>query len=403
MECHMRPPAVARCVLPVLAAVGCRNDAVLPTESAPIAFSVTSAATALAFSQLGSGVDFTCGVTPDSRAYCWGFDGHGGIGRPGAIGPNPKPSPVVTTLSFRQVSAGFYHACGVTPDNHAYCWGGNSYGELGDGTTTDHATPVPVAGGHLFRQVDAGKHLTCGVSYPDNRGYCWGDDTYGQLGRGRHFGSESHVPVALAGGLTFQRVSAGYVHACGITTTTQAYCWGNNDEGQLGDSTHGLSRDQPTRVAAGTRQFRQVEAGGGHTCAVTTTASAFCWGDGRQGQLGIGKAILSYWPRAVAGGLSFRRVTAAGGHTCGETTGSRAYCWGSNGDGELGDGARTTRLSPVPVAGGLSFAQVSAGAGHTCGKTSANVAYCWGDNSYGQLGDGTTTRRLNPRAVVGPS
>jgi alpha-tubulin suppressor-like RCC1 family protein len=305
--------------------------------------------------------------------------------------------------SFTQVSTGWYHTCGVTPDHRAYCWGSNQFGALGDGTTTDHSTPVAVAGGRQFRQVAVGTDFTCGVGYPDNRGYCWGDNTYGQLGNGLTSASPSLTPTAVVGGVYFKQVNAGDVHTCGISTTTnRAYCWGWNANGRLGDSTT-VTRPRPTRVAAGTRQFRQIDAGYAHTCAVTTTDRAFCWGYGQAGQLGIGKTIVSYWPRAVTGGLSFRRVTTGRDHTCGETTGSRAYCWGYNNRGQLGDGTTTTRLTPAPVTGGLFFAQVTAGWSHTCGKTSANVAYCWGDNALGALGDGTSQNyRTKPTPVAGP-
>jgi alpha-tubulin suppressor-like RCC1 family protein len=196
-------------------------------------------------------------------------------------------------------------------------------------------------------------------------------------------------------------VRTGAFHTCGITTTNRAYCWGYNISGRLGDSTN-VTRLRPTRVAAGTRQFRQIDAGGDYSCAVTTTYRAFCWGNGRNGSLGTGKALVSFWPRAVAGGLSLRRVTTGSGQTCGETTGNRAYCWGENSYGQLGDGTTTNRLTPVPVADRRYFAQVSAGADHTCGKTPADVAYCWGDNVLGALGDGTWQNyRTTPTPVAG--
>jgi alpha-tubulin suppressor-like RCC1 family protein len=158
---------------------------------------------------------------------------------------------------------------------------------------------------------------------------------------------------------------------------------------------------------AGAHRFRQIEAGSAFTCAVTTTNRAFCWGNGRQGQIGDGKTFLRFSPSAVAGGHSFSRVTTGYSHTCGETTLNRAYCWGSNTTGQLGDGTISRRLTPVPVAGGRFFSQVSAGGtefgSHTCGKTAAGVAYCWGWNFYGQLGDGTTTNRNRPTAVLGPT
>jgi alpha-tubulin suppressor-like RCC1 family protein len=400
----------------LIAALGCREDAESPTapEAAPALATTTPA---LAFYQVSAGSNHSCGVTTDNRAYCWGFAFDGQLGD-GTTTRRLRPVAVAGTLRFHQVSAGLYHTCGVTPAYRAYCWGGNYAGELGDGTTTNRLAPVPVAGGRLFRQVDAGSGVTCGVTYPDNRAYCWGYHAEGALGDGTFQGPDRLTPTAVAGGLRFRQVSTGgglddfenlepfEGHSCGVTTTDEAFCWGPNTIGQLGiGGTMGSRVASPTRVA-GAHRFRQIEAGSAFTCAVTTTNRAFCWGNGRQGQVGDGKTYLRFSPSAVAGGHSFERITTGEFHTCAETTLNRAYCWGSNTYGALGDGTTTQRLTPVLVAGGHFFSQVSAGGtqygSHTCGKTAAGVAYCWGSNFYGQLGDGTTTNRYRPTPVVGP-
>ena len=395
------------------AALGCRDDAESPAEPAPIpALANMSEPVALAFSQVSAGgghlwLTHTCGVTTDNRVYCWGSNDHGQLGVGTSTGPescadpNPyipacstRPITVLGGLRFRQVSAGWTHTCGVTIDYRAYCWGGNS-GQLGDGTTTGRLRPVAVSGDLKFRQVTAGFLHTCGVSYPDERPYCWGLNVSAQLGDGTT--TQRLSPVAVAGGHRFRHVSAGQFHTCGVTTSGMAFCWGSNDEGQLGDSSTVGRRLRPSRVA-GTRQFRQVDAGERHTCAVTISSRAFCWGDGRSGQLGNGKRNLSFWPRAVSGGISFDRVTAGGSHSCGETIANRAYCWGF---GTLGDGTDLSHLTPVAVAGGLTFSQVTAGNGSTCGKTQQASLYCWGHNGSGNLGDGTTDERTTPTPVAG--
>jgi alpha-tubulin suppressor-like RCC1 family protein len=391
----------------VLAALGCGEDDQSTTAPASRPALAATAATALAFYQVSAGWDRTCGVTTDNRAYCWGYNTQGELGD-GTTTQRLAPVAVAGGLRFRQVSAGFAATCGVTTDYRAYCWGQNDLGELGDGTTTQRLTPVPVAGGHKFRQVETNFEHTCGVTYPDNRAYCWGRNADGQLGIGTNTGPESGnygpysaTPVAVVGTLAFRQVTTGFYHTCGVTTDNRAFCWGLNKYGQIGDSSTVFRRLKPSRVAR-TRQFRQVDAGAYHTCAVTTADRAFCWGEGRQGQVGNGKTYLSFWPKAVSGGLSFTRVSAALNHTCGETAGNRAYCWGLNGGGELGDGTNINRLVPVAVAGGLYFSQLSAGAFHTCGRTPAAVAYCWGINNNGELGDGTTMKRLMPVAVAAP-
>jgi alpha-tubulin suppressor-like RCC1 family protein len=146
-------------------------------------------------------------------------------------------------------------------------------------------------------------------------------------------------------------VSAGGFHSCGRTPANLAYCWGFNFTGQLGDGTN-LRRTRPVRVV-GDRRFRAVSAGAIHTCAVNPVDVAFCWGDNVSGQLGDNTSTQRLTPvRVHAGGLRFRQLSAGGGHTCAVTTGDLAYCWGANRLGQLGDGTRVTqRRRPTPVAG----------------------------------------------------
>jgi alpha-tubulin suppressor-like RCC1 family protein len=402
----------ARLLAPTLllaAALGCDDEAQPPTTLEPATPVAASAAVtaALSFRQVSAGSFHTCGVTTDDRAYCWGVNNIGELGNGTTTGPetcaleracSKRPVAVLGGLRFRAVTAGAGHSCGVTFDDKAYCWGGNGLGMLGDGTNTDRARPVAVGGRLSFRQLSAGGAHTCGVT-TDSRAYCWGSNFFGELGTREAY----NAPVAVAGGLRFRLVSAGLSDfTCGITTADRAYCWGRNLSGELGDSTEVESRAVPAPVAGG-RTYRELDAGSNHTCAVTFGSRAFCWGNGRDGQLGTGKTYLSFWPRPAAAGLSFDRVTAGYRHTCGEGTNNRVYCWGYNSHGQLGDGTTTNRPTAVAVLGGLFFAQATAGGFHTCAKTSGGVAYCWGRNQYGQLGDGTQGKRLTPTPVMGPS
>jgi alpha-tubulin suppressor-like RCC1 family protein len=385
----------------LVAALDCREDATSPAgrEDRAAPALATSATTALAFYQMSASIH-SCGVTTDNLAYCWGENTEGEVGD-GTTTQRLTPVAVAGGLRFRQISASFYHTCGITTDYRAYCWGSNFGGQLGDGTTTGHLTPVPVAGGLTFRQVTVGlSPHSCGVTYADRQVYCWGGNGDGQLGDGTT--TTRLIPTAVAGGRQFRIVSAGGDHTCGVTTSNETFCWGSNRFGQIGDSSTAILRRRPTRIAGG-HLFRQVSAGWEHTCAVTLADRAYCWGNGRDGQVGDGKTYLRFWPKAVVGGLSFGRVSAGFQHTCGETTTNRAYCWGDNFGGALGDGTYTARLTPVAVTGGLYFSQLSAGGGNTCGVTPASVGYCWGSNIYGRLGDGTTTDRLTPTPVAGPS
>ena len=201
--------------------------------------------------------------------------------------------------------------------------------------------------------------------------YCWGSNGFGQLGDATT--TDRLTPVAVAGGLAFREVSAGVFYTCGVTTGHVAYCWGDNGFAQLGDGTE-TRRVRPARVK-GSLAFRQVSAGGDHTCGVTSDGVAFCWGLNDNGELGRGTAPLpetcsghpcSTRPRRVVGGLAFRGVISGSGHSCGVTTSDVAYCWGLNHVGQLGAGSlgsETCSLGPcgtrpVRVLGGLAFRAV---------------------------------------------
>jgi alpha-tubulin suppressor-like RCC1 family protein len=385
----------------LLSATSCGDDRLTaptdpkPAEPSPASFAAANGS--LVFNQVSLGDYHSCGVTTGRLAYCWGYNAGGQLGD-GTKSNHHQPVAVGGGLQFVQVTAGYAQTCGVAADSTAYCWGSNYSGQLGDGTTTEHSMPARVAGGRRFSQLSAGDAHVCGVTYPDGRAYCWGWNGRGQLGDGTT--SMRVKPVAVLGGYRFRQIGAGYQHTCGVTTTNRVFCWGWNRYGQIGDSTTVVQRLVPSRVASG-RSFRQVDAGRYHSCAVTTGDRAFCWGNGRSGQLGDGKTILRYTPRAVAGGLSFSHVSTGYLHTCGETTTNQAYCWGTNYYGQLGDGTTgTVRLTPVAVAGGLAFSQVSAGLEHTCGKTPAGVAYCWGWNGSGQLGDGSAAEQSSTPVAV---
>jgi alpha-tubulin suppressor-like RCC1 family protein len=327
-------------------------------------------------------------------------------------------------LAFRQVSTGSAHTCGVTTDMVSYCWGDNSTGQLGQGTSTGPETcflgggpcstrPVRVVGGLVFQSVSAGGGPifghTCAVT-PKSVAYCWGFNGTGQLGDGTT--TDRPRPVAVYGGLRFRQVSAGSEHTCGVTTTHVAYCWGRNVFGQLGDGTT-TDRLRPVAVHGGLR-FRQVSAGGEHTCGLTTDKVAYCWGENFIGQLGHGTSTgpetcfffndfpCSTQPVRVIGQLAFGRVNAGNTHTCGLTPGNVAYCWGENSGAQLGHGTSTgpgtcgefetpCSTRPVLVVGGLGFRDVNGGFSSTCGVTPSHVAYCWGLNDFGQLGIGTST------------
>jgi alpha-tubulin suppressor-like RCC1 family protein len=363
------------------------------------------------YRQISAGKWHTCGVARDGAAYCWGRNTTGQLGD-GTTIQRVRPTRVAGGLQFILVSAGASYSCGITTDNRAYCWGQNTAGQLGDGTTANHLTPVAVSGGRRFRQVRSGQFHTCAVNMYD-LAFCWGLNGNGQLGDGTRTARLS--PVRVRGGLTFRRVFPAGFHTCGATLDSRGYCWGRNEDGQLGDGTT-IQKSQPVPVAGGQR-FKQLVTGaageGTHwsmvTCGLNTSDRAYCWGDNRSGQIGNGVSgfgLHVLTPTAVAGGGQWSEVSTSGVHTCGVlATNKMAYCWGGDGNWQLGDGDASSqdRTSPNQVFGGIQFRAITTGTFHTCAITTTDRVYCWGNNSEGQLGiGGTSWMRPAPLAVAEP-
>ena len=355
----------------------------------------------LPVASLAAGGFHSCEVTLAGKAYCWGGTQYGEVGN-GLNQYETLPVAVAGGLTFTALSAGEFHTCGLTAGGAAYCWGLNAEGELGNGQTSAYETlPVAVAGGHTFAMLSAGGRHTCGIG-TDGVAYCWGDGQYGQLGTGSTTGSLVPVPVAVPDGVSFSALSADYYHTCGVTTTDAAYCWGLGGAGELGQ---GYSSDSPAPVlVTGGHTFAVVATGSQGTCGLTTAGAAYCWGVADRGALGNGGATgpVNY-PVEVSGGLTFAALSKGELHTCGLTADGAAYCWGRGDFGQIGNGGTSDVTVPTMVSGGLTFAALSAGSTHACGLTTTGAVYCWGYNPNGQLGNNTIYNLFAaPVAVIQP-
>lgn len=385
------------------------------TITARTAFrTATTSITALdrVLTSIDAGAGFTCGVANLGRGYCWGlsdvgqtgaepdstcFPPAGGTERPPCILPPKRMNR--QELAFTSISAGGNFACGLTTDQLLYCWGDDLLGQIGNGGAGGGENPsLATVKSERFTMISAGLHHACALNLT-GRAYCWGDDSRGQLGDNRSIRSTTPIPVSDSA-LQFSVISAGDSHTCGVTTTGNAYCWG---EGSLGELGNGAGADSDVPMLVGGTSFQTITAGRNHTCAVDTSGNVSCWGDNTLGQLGTGGSGGALTPVPVPGASGFSAISAGDDHTCG-IAGGQVRCWGRSDFGQVGDGITASHIVAAPVVvTGIQAASISSGQKHTCAMSTTGVAMCWGSNSWGALGNEFQAAiRATPQVVARP-
>jgi len=248
------------------------------------------------------------------------------------------------------VDSGEFHACAVTVEGRARCWGDNRTGQLGDGSRVEKNQPAEVIGiARRITSITAGRGHTCALTFLGGVN-CWGENKFGQLGDGGNLARE--VPNLVAGfAKSYIAASAGWGHTCALTFVGKVKCWGNNRFGQLGNGTY-QERYIPTKVSGLRKGVAAVSAGGGQTCALTVAGGVKCWGENQSGQLGDGTNENRNIPVDVSGlQAGVESISVGKSHSCALLTDGSVRCWGANGEGQLGDGTNLNRNVPVNVIG----------------------------------------------------
>ena len=334
-----------------------------------------------------------CAVTTFGSASCWGRNNLRQLGAGTAI-DHAGPRYVFGLQSgVGDIAIGDGHGCAVRTDGAVWCWGDNTYGQIGDQTTIPRDVAVQTVGITNAVQVATGLNFSC-VRTATGAVWCWGQNADGQLGDGTTLNRTQ--PVAAVGlGSGVIDLALGDRHACAVRSDGGVRCWGYNNGGQLGDASV-VSRSVPTPINDGFASYVAISAGTVHTCALTTTGQAKCWGGNTYGQLGDGSTITRATPAGVATLSSGVLQIAAGDfHACALLAGGTLRCWGRNNNYQIGDDTQINRLQPVAasnVAG--SVTRVVLGAQATCVLRAGDSAQCWGANGNGQLGNGSITTPL---------
>lgn len=335
---------------------------------------------------------------------------------------------------FEQVAAGGAHACAISAEGVAYCWGGGP-----------SATPIPtrVNSSTSFRSLnstlwsgtyehdygskDGGVLWTAVWALArDGSLWTWDERAWDADGSPAPIEAPTFTAMVAGGaqglvphGSSSGGAGPGYLHiTCGLTQLDEIHCYGDNQYGQLGTGSTSYVGFSFARVTGG-HAFTSLPTGAltsDHMCALTAERQAYCWGGNYAGQLGattserclvstleppVRDVSCSRVPVLAAQGRSFFEIAVGGWFTCGLDDGGTVYCWGSNRWGELGRGTTGDRGEPAPVTGGRSFVEIVAASRHACALDVSGAAYCWGYNAEGQLGDGTTVARSVPVEVAG--
>lgn len=328
--------------------------------------------------------------TPDGRVFAWGSNSYGQLGD-GTTTQRRAPTLLPTLTGVVEVAAGQYHSVARSSDGRVWTWGGNGYGQLGDGTTSQNAVPRPVAGLQGAVAVAAGYYHSLAVT-ADGTVWAWGANTNGQLGDGTIVGKT--IPTPIASLPAIGSIAAGASHTVAAAADGSVWSWGLNSYGQLGNGTTN-QRTTPGQVL-GVSGVDRVVAGAYHTLAKTSSGELWAWGQNNYGQLGDGTTSQRNSATHITSLTDVVAASAGQSHSVAVLLDGAVRAWGANASGQLGDHTTTQRTSPVALSDLAATRLLAAGDWHTVAVLEYGSVWAWGSNSFGQVGDGTWVSRQLP-------
>jgi alpha-tubulin suppressor-like RCC1 family protein len=324
---------------------------------------------------VAAGAHHTCGLRMPGELWCWGDNSQAQLG----LG-NTNPMLPVTT----------------NPNNNGMQTSGTRSRAMFRVTST----------------VEDYTHLHCGgdnccVRRSTGALLCWGANSNGNTGTGKPTSGPVTMPTPVALGTSFSgNFSVGGEHTCAIRSDGALLCWGRNNHGQLGDGAQHASEPAPIEVGTN-RDWLRVAAGGEHTCGIRAGNTLSCWGGNEYLQLGIGRdaldgaPLVAEIPNNVDNATDWRDIAAGGFHTCGTKLSGELLCWGHDDVGQVGNGMNVDAIdSPAAIMPPNAWTQLALGAAHSCGFDTLQQLFCWGDNAQSQLGLGDQRARNTPTEIM---
>jgi alpha-tubulin suppressor-like RCC1 family protein len=357
--------------------------------------------------RIAAGDKHTCAIAVDNTIWCWGDNTYSQLGS-SSFADELSLAPVQTTALpgsriAKRIVAGVNHTCVLATDGTVWCWGQNGNGNLGDGAFSNLGNPVQALLGETAVMIAAGGSTTC-AALSDDRLKCWGKGNSGQIGNNAVLLSNG-TPVyvsSVPAYFTVAHLEIGNTHSCAISAVGVAWCWGQFTNGRLG--TTGLSNAvTPSATASLGSTASEVAAGGAHTCALLTTGSVTCFGSNNMGQLGqLLATASSSSPTLVVLASTATHVAAGGQFTCALLATATVHCFGDNASGQLGSGTSGSVRETAAVVTGLTgtVVDVTTGTSHACAVMSTGEVRCWGLNDFGQLGIGSQSNVSSATAIA---
>ncbi|GAB3835919.1 hypothetical protein GCM10028821_33420 [Hymenobacter jeollabukensis] len=352
---------------------------------------------------VAAGGDHTVAVRADGTLWGCGYNEYGQLGDSTSTS-RPNLTRVGNRTNWHSVLAGSVHTIAARQDGTLWGWGFNPFGQVGSALLgMDYETaPFPVQPGWIWRSVSASDRYSLAVR-ADGTLWGWGENNYGQLGDSTL--TERPLPVQIGRATNWLSVVAGRQHVMGLKTDGTLWAWGNNGQGQLGLGTTGPTTATPSvpRQVGTATNWRSVALGSANTLALRQDGSLWSWGDNQLGGLGDGTTISRSVPGQIGLGATWLSITAGGGLYHAIRTDGTLWGWGVNTVGQVGDGTTTTRRSPVQIGTSSNWQSIDGGSDFALAVRQDGTLWTWGYNLNGQLGNGSTGLGRTSPAQVGTS